>query len=131
MRANFKKIASFVLTILVLLSSTSFVVKKHDCPKIAQHETVNQKKSCCTSTTDEAKCCTTIIIEKDASSVDFITSDISFDFNQKWFVQNQPVFNSFGLISDELSNQKKITSIHFSPPDFHQKIYLLYETFLI
>lgn len=112
-----------------MLSSTSFIIKKHECSKMAMHKMAEQLKKCCS---DETKCCTsTIVFEKDASLIDFISTDISFSFNKELLIQNTVILTDFENRVIEIKNKKKINYIDFYPPDSIQKIYILYETFLI
>ncbi|APD08213.1 hypothetical protein UJ101_02715 [Flavobacteriaceae bacterium UJ101] len=128
MQESLKKITSFLLVILVMLSSTSFIIKKHECPKMTKHEKVKQKDCC----SDENKCCTsTVVFEKDASSIDFISTDISFDFSKKLWIQDTISFINLNDLFIEIGNKKKVNYIDFYPPDLPQKIYILHETFLI
>ncbi len=122
-----KKILSIFLMILVLFSSTSFIIRKYKCIEEQQAATQVQKKCC----TEERNCCTssTIIIKKDASSVDFIVTDFSFSFHPLGLVQSLTSY--FKLSLEEIHNEKEIIYIHFYPPDLKQKTYILYETFLI
>ena len=123
---SLKKIASFFLVILVMLSSTSFIINKHECPKMTKHEKVKQKDCC----SDENKCCTsTVIFEKDASSIDFISTDISFDFGKKLWIENTIFLIDLNGLFIGINN--KVNYINFYPPDLLQKIYILHETFLI
>lgn len=130
MQESIKKIASLFWVILVMLSSTSFIIKKHECLKMAKHEKVKLLKRCCT--TDEDKCCTSnVIFQKDASSVDFISTVISFSLTKDLFIQDNVFSFSFREILIETLHKNKFNYIDFYPPDLLQKFYILHETFLI
>jgi hypothetical protein len=136
MKQIFQKIASFLMALLVLISTFSFTVDKHYCGNLLVDQAVFAKAASCgmdmhstseKSMMDEENCCSNqnISIEgQDQLKLSFT----SLDFNQQVFLS---AFTSSYINLFERLPQQILPFRNYTPPLIVKDILVLNDTFLI